>query len=808
VTESDAVWWRAGRRAVHVVSRSELWGRRVVEAIDSASATVLRLNEEDVVPLSSHEWLRDEVVWRAAACRALAAASDGAAVATVASGVELLPHQSGVVSRALALDPVRLALCDEVGLGKTITAAAIYVELKKRGRALRVLVVAPKSVQLQWVGELAGRFGEEFVRVGPEGMPVDSGVDPWRAFTQVVCSFDAVKPIRVRAGLSADQVEAYNRSRVKAIVAAGWDLVIFDEAHHVAGSSDVVARHLLARELAAAVPNVLLLSATPHSGKSDGFRRFLGLLDPTFFAGAPLNRDRVRALVARTEKRSATDVAGRPLFTPRITKMEVVRYGDRTVERDLYEGVTEYVREGYGRALREKRPAIGFLLLLMQRLVSSSTESILSALERRATALDALPEQRELPAPGADWDELSGDEQLARIADIGGCGWASERSDVEKLLEIARRAASNGLDAKVRHLLLMLRELESSERDANVKVLVFTEFLPTQEMLVGALEGGGIETVTINGSMTLDERALAQQAFRDRARILVSTDAGGEGINLQFAHIVINWDLPWTPTKIEQRIGRVDRIGQTLPVKAYNLVRENSIDERVLGVLEAKLDTILAELGADKRGDVLESLSTRSERLYVDAIVDPDALERSANTAADAARDEVVSQAPLLDLLAQHYTPSVSADYDSQNSMRLACEARARLVGDDVGASESMDLFRRLPSFECGEPVPLLTDAALSGWWACFEVADGGYQRTCFSIFAPDGAVLIRPDVAERCWSRLASTGTGETAPPPDASTFDAVMNLGRDHGYRAWAKFASAGVPTLILRLMVRVTP
>ncbi len=807
MTESEAVWWRAGRRAVHVVSRSELWGRRVVEAIDSVSLTVLRLDEEDVAPLSCHEWLRDEVVWRAAACRALAAASVGSAVATAAAGVELLPHQVGVVSRALALDPVRLALCDEVGLGKTITAAAIYVELKTQGRAARVLVVAPKSVQLQWVGEFADRFGEELVRVGPEGMPVDSGVDPWRAFAQVVCSFDAVKPIRMRTGWSADQVDVYNRNRVQAIVAAGWDLVIFDEAHHVAGSSDVVARHLLARELAAAVPNILLLSATPHSGKSDGFRRLLGLLDPTFFAGAPLTRDRVQALVARTEKRSATDAAGRPLFTQRTTKMEVVRYGDRTVERELYDDVTAYVREGYGRAVREKRPVIGFLLLLMQRLVSSSTASILSALERRAAALDALSEQLELPALGADWDELSGDEQLLRIADIGGYGWVSERGEVEKLLEVARRAASTGLDAKVRHLLVMLRELETSERDANVKVLVFTEFLPTQEMLVRALEGGGIATVTIHGGVTLAERALAQQAFRERARILVSTDAGGEGINLQFAHIVINWDLPWTPTKIEQRIGRVDRIGQTLPVKAYNMVRENSIDQRVLGVLEAKLDTILADLGADKRGDVLESLSTRSERLYVDAIMDPDALERSAENVTVAARDEVVSQQPLLNLIAQpHAHPPARSAPDSQDSMRHAREARARLFADDLGAG-SKDLLQELPAFESGEPVPLLAGVDIAGWWACFEVTDGRHQRTCFSIFTPDAAALIRPDVAERCWNLLASTGTDQTAPPPDPARFDTVVNLGRDHGYRAWSKFASGGVPTLVLRLLARVT-
>ena len=695
------------------------------------------------------------------------------------------------------------------GLGKTITAAAIYTELKARERASRVLVVAPKSVQLQWVAEFADRFGEEFVRVGPEGLPVDAGVDPWRLFPQVVCSLDAVKPIRARADWSVEQVDEYNRRRVDAIVAAGWDLVIFDEAHHVAGSSDEVARHRLARELSATVRNVLLLSATPHSGKSDGFRRFVGLLDDEFFGGAPLTRERVQELVARTEKRTATDRTGRPLFMPRTTTMEVVRYGDRTVERELYDAVTEYVREGYGRAVREKRPAVGFLVLLMQRLVSSSTSAILAALEKRAAALDAAPEQLALGAFAGDWEELTGEEQLERIVELRGHGWANERAQVQDLLQRARRAASSGLDAKVRHLLGLFRQLETSERDPDVKVLLFTEFLPTQEMLLKALAGAGISAVAINGGMSLAERALAQDAFRERARILVSTDAGGEGINLQFAHVVVNWDLPWTPTKIEQRIGRVDRIGQAQPVKAFNLVRENSIDLRVLEVLERKLATILAELGSDKRGDVLESLSTRSERLYVEAILEPDALERSADGVTAATRDDVVSQAPMLELIAPHTIDrAVRSDAELRGMVHRASEARSRMFGADASRGGALDALRNLPEVAPGEPVPVLRGAGASGWWGCFEVADRDHRRTCFVLFAPDGGGLVRPDVAERCWSTLASTGTSETESPPELSHFAELLALGRDHGYRAWESLGSDGVPVLALRLLVRVTP
>jgi superfamily II DNA or RNA helicase len=807
VSIAEHAWWPARKRALRVMGSRELWGHEVIDAIDLAAGLTIRLNADDLAPIGSRPWLPDEVTWRAAACRVLAARAAGQPLAAVAAGVELLPHQGSTVRRALGLDPVRLAICDEVGLGKTVTAAAITAELKAQDRARRILVVAPKGVQLQWVAEFADRFGEEFVRVGPEGMPVDAGVDPWRVFPQVVCSLDSIKPIRTRAGWSAEQVAEYNRRRVDAIVAAGWDLVIFDEAHHVAGSSDVVARHKLARELCASVSNVLLLSATPHSGKSDGFRRFIGLLDDGFLAGAPLTREVVQSLVARTEKRSAVDARGQALFTPRTTTMEVVRYGDRVVERELYEAVTEYVREGYGRAVRERRPAIGFLVLLMQRLVSSSTAAILAALERRAAALDATPEQLQLSTFSSDWDELTGEEQLERLIEVRGHGWASERAEVHELLQLARRAASHGLDAKLRHFFDLVQRVQSQARDADVKILVFTEFLQTQEMLLDAMEGAGVTTVAINGGMSLAERTLAQRAFEAGARVLVSTDAGGEGINLQFAHVVVNWDLPWTPTKIEQRIGRVDRIGQDHPVTAFNLVRENSIDLRVLEVLEQKLATILSELGADKRGDVLESLSARSERLYVDAILEPGSLERSADAVTAATRDDVISQAPTLDLITHGRDVQVSPDAELDAVVRRAHDAWSRLHGHRDEKSHAFDALRELPEAVPGEPVPAITGAPVSGWWACFEVSDDQHRRACFALFAPDEGLLVRPDIAERCWSQLVAAEIEDVAMAPERVDFDRLLELGRDHGYRTWGCIAHGGVPSLVMRLLVRVT-
>lgn len=582
MAQREWAWLRSASEPVEVLARSELWGREIAEIIVPSTQHCRRVGVAELADLSSRRWLDAEVIWRAAATRAVALAADGDPLVGARGRVSLLPHQLSTLERALAMDRVRLAICDEVGLGKTITAGAIFSEMKARGRLRRVVVVAPRGVQLQWIAEMAERFGEEFVRVGPEGLPVDSGVNPWRVFDQVVCSLDAVKPLRRRSGWSPEQVEAHNAARFRALLDAGWDMVIIDEAHHVAGSSEDVARHQLAVELTGVAPNVLLLSATPHSGKSDGFRRFLGLLDDRFLRGQPVARSTVAPYVVRTEKRQAVDNVGRVLFQPRETSLRVAPYTDREMERELYEAVTEYVRSGWNAAKRQGRNPAAFLVLLMQRLVSSSTAAILAALEKRSAALGESGNQLTLFVDrGEDWAELTGEEQYEMLVNARGPAWATERAELTGLLRVAREAAAGGADAKVRAFFDLLGELRRSERDPNVKVLVFTEFVQTQDMLLGLLEQAGVPAVMINGTMGLAERALAQQAFRDHAQILVSTDAGGEGINLQFAHVVVNWDLPWSPSRLEQRIGRVDRIGQTHAVRAFNLVCEHSIEARV-----------------------------------------------------------------------------------------------------------------------------------------------------------------------------------------------------------------------------------
>jgi hypothetical protein len=783
---SDRVWYwlPSAGEPVEVVSRTELWGREMAEIVIPSTQRRMRVAAGDLVALPSRRWPKAELTWRAAATRALALAADGEPLVAARGGVSLLPHQLATLERALALDPVRLAICDEVGLGKTITAGAILSEMKARGRLSRVVVVAPKGVQLQWIAEMSERFGEEFVRVGPEGLPVDGGFDPWRMFDQVVCSIDAVKPLRRRAGWSPEQVDAHNAARFRALVVAGWDMVIIDEAHHVAGSNEDVARHRLAVELAASAKHVLLLSATPHSGKSDGFRRFLGLIDPRFNSGLPVQRATVGPCVARTEKRRAVDHDGRALFQQRETTIRVAPYTDRALERELYEAVTEYVRNGWNAAKRDKRNSAAFLVLLMQRLVSSSTAAILTALQRRSAALGEGGDQLSLFVDrGEEWAELTGEDQYEVLVNAKGPAWATERAELTGLLKKAKDAAAAGADAKARAFFDLLADLRQSERDPNVKVLVFTEFVPTQDMLLELLEHAGIPAV--------------------------STDAGGEGINLQFAHVVVNWDLPWSPSRLEQRIGRVDRIGQAHLVRAFNLVCEHSVEARVLEVLNQKLEVILDELGADKRGDILESATRRVDDLWTAAIVDPERLSQEAEQFAAETRTEARDAGHLAELIDQT-GPAVRA----VNPERLAAlvKAAARACAD-LGhpTIDPLDALDHLPEVAPGEPCPVIRLAdTSSGWLSIWEVTPDGITRSAVAVFQPDSG-LVRPDVAIVAWDRCSAGADIIDHNIPSAATWDGVVADGVDHAYQAVARIAGdegLTLPDARLRVLVRVTP
>ena len=802
--------WRFHRllaESVRVTGIKHHWGSEVAEVLVPSTGSLLASDPEILSPVGGRPWVDEEVRWRAAAGRVIHLMAQRDPLTLGRFDIQLLPHQLEALDRALSLDKVRLLLADEVGLGKTIEAGLIFSEMIARGRIERILVVAPKGVQLQWVAEMSDRFDLSFARVGPEGMPVDAGVDPWTSFNQVICSIDSIKPLQRRSGWSPERVMQHNQDRWKAVISAGWDLVVFDEAHHVAGSFEGVARHQLAQDLAKATPHVLLLSATPHSGKTESFVRLLSLLDGSFASGQAIDRSTVSPLVVRTEKRAAVDGDGKPLFQPRTTSLEVVPYGERVLERRLYEAVSDYVRMGYNRARREKRPGIGFLLLLFQRLVSSSTAAILSALERRASALIAHGEQVALFPEGSErWGELTGEEQFDELERARGSAWGDERSEVDILLDLARKTASEGLDAKATYLLDLMRRQQRDENDPSLKFVIFTEFVPTQQMLLSVMDDVGISATSISGSMSIEDRRFAQEEFWGEKQVLISTDAGGEGINLQVAHLVINYDMPWNPMRIEQRIGRVDRIGQTAPVKAFNLTMENSVDARVLEVLKRKLWTILKELGADKWDDVLQSANDRVGEMYAEAILKPAEVEETVERIASETAVEVKSSRGLGGLLSDGEIAPRAYSRTASKVMETAVLACVATKGKSL--SDDRNAYLQLPESVPGESLPTV-EWEQSGVWTLWEVnpSSDGYLRDCFALFI-DEQGNVRPDLSDRMWRFLMENQIVATAPPLSDDQWAKVWKLGEDHGYGACIGLAPReewSSPRLTLRLIVR---
>ena len=639
------LWSIEHRQTCKVVEVSQLWDDATYHVWLPATESVVRVTADRLKPLGAAEAGHPaRIRYVLYAARIVNLLNEDVLLAPASASVIPLPHQLKALRHAVSQDRVRFLLCDEVGLGKTIEAGLIMRELKLRGLARRILVIAPKGLVTQWMAEMQTHFGEEFRFFSPADFSGYRRIAPsenvWRSFDQVICSLDSVKPMEARQGWTRDDINEFNKERFEDLITAGWDLIIVDESHRIGGSSEQVARYQLGRGLSEASPYFLLLSATPHQGKTDGFHRLVSLLDKNAFPEpGSVTRERVHPYVIRTEKRQAIDADGNALFKPRITKLIGVSWEGHADQKQLYDAVTEYVREGYNQAMREKKTYIGFLMILMQRLVTSSTRAIITTLEKRLAVLQEPGEQLTmLPVMVEDeWNELDGQDQLESFLKTRLAAMKNERAEVELLLTAARKVEARGPDAKAEALLEWIYKFQKEESDPDVKLLVFTEFVPTQQMLAEFLGNRGIPVACLNGSMSMEHRQQVQEAFAKETRILISTDAGGEGLNLQFCHLVVNFDIPWNPMRLEQRIGRADRIGQKSVVRAINFLFADSVEFRVRDVLEDKLAVILEEFGVDKTSDVLDSAEAAHlfDNLYVEALLHPDRIPQSVEQVAE-----------------------------------------------------------------------------------------------------------------------------------------------------------------------------
>lgn len=619
---------------VQVLEKIEAWGYVSYKVFNPATGRVYKASEEQLSSGGNSQLLDENYLRYVMQLAKIKNETAGGFLSSLVSGIIPLPHQLHVLNRAMETNNIRYILADEVGLGKTIEAGMIIKELKSRGLVSRVLVVCPTGLVTQWASEMQDKFHEKFQVILPSDYDtirrLTDNNDVYGQFDQVISPMDSIKPLEKHAGWTDERVEKYNEERIYSIINSGWDLIIIDEAHRVAGSSGEVARYKLGNLLSKASPYLLLLSATPHNGKTEPFLRLVRLLDADAFPNAKsIVKEQVAPFLIRTEKREAIDNQGNLLFKNRVTHLVPLVWDERNnLQRELYKMVSSYVSKTYNKALRNKKKnmCLIFLLIIMQRMVTSSTAAIRKSLERRLevlenqqTHLGNLSEQ--------DLDELDIEDGVEDALEAISLDMEAEAEELRQIIAVAKQAQFQNQDAKVEPLFDTIDAILAA--DSTQKVIIFTEFVATQDYLKELLSNRGYSVTVLNGSMSIDERNEAMREFKTKTSVFISTDAGGEGLNLQFANIIINYDLPWNPMKIEQRCGRADRIGQQRDVHIYNLIVTDTVESRVREVLEEKLSVILKEMGVDKYSDVLDSEVAECDftEVYMRSIGHPNSVE-------------------------------------------------------------------------------------------------------------------------------------------------------------------------------------
>ena len=521
------------------------------------------------------------------------------------SKIDPLPFQiEAVYGYILKLPRIRFLIADDPGAGKTIMAGLVIKELKLRGVAKRILIVVPGHLKDQWRREMKEKFQEHFTVIDRGFMGAHFGENPWLRENQVITSMDFAKRDDVLPSL--ENVE--------------WDLVIVDEAHKMAAyrygeKITKTKRYKLGEVLSRNTEHLLFLTATPHKGDPENFRLLLDLLVPGFFATKNMieeslqNRD--NPLFIRRKKEDLRDFYGRPIFTNRYPRTVKFRLSDK--EKRLYNELSRYVITQYNRALKsDKKRNIAFALLILQRRMASSTYALLRSLERRKERLESLlkePELPEEPVMRISLEELEDYEEEKR--------WEQERKwetlsiaenkeellreidTISSLIEKAKEIVEEESEVKLRKLKEVMRSL------GNEKILIFTESKDTLEYLVNKIKSWGYSVTFIHGGMKLEDRIEAEKIFKHKTQVMVATEAAGEGINLQFCHLMINYDIPWNPNRLEQRMGRLHRYGQQKDVYIFNFVAEDTREGRVLARLLDKLEEIRRAMGSDKVFDVI-----------------------------------------------------------------------------------------------------------------------------------------------------------------------------------------------------------
>jgi superfamily II DNA or RNA helicase len=548
------------------------------------------------------------------------------------SVVDPLPHQVEAVYKfLLPLPKIRFLLADDTGAGKTIMTGLLIKELLMRGQVERILIVTPGGLTKQWQeDELGVKFNIPFTLVNRSSFSSDPTI--FHTANRIVTSIDFIS--------RPDVLEVASNSH--------WDLIVFDECHKLSAYDYGAKQYLSQRYKAAQVlsqqcEHILLLTATPHRGRTDTFKKLLQLLDEDIFATEDIASTRIKELekdgsnkfFIRRLKEDMKDWEGKPLYKKRHTK--TVSYELTPEEKELYDAVTRYLSKKKEEASESKNIHVSLALTVMQRRLVSSIFAIKNTLERRWKALQGIVDEvnknpnlwtQRHKLEGfdvddiEDYEELEDDERDA-LEDILSDPRKfklfttakslheiqEEAREVKKLFEMALALYHRRQEEK------KFQELQALLKDYGVlengeKLVLFTEHKDTLIYLEERLtKSGGYKVETIHGGKTVDERRHAQWAFaKPETQILIATDAAGEGINLQFCRLLINWDIPWNPNRLEQRMGRIHRYGQKQDVLVFNMVASNTKEGKVLERLLTKLEIIRESMGDDRVYDVIQDV--------------------------------------------------------------------------------------------------------------------------------------------------------------------------------------------------------
>lgn len=559
-------------------------------------------------------------------------------LAVATSDVRPLPHQiRAVYGELLPRTPLRFLLADDPGAGKTIMAGLYIKELLLRDDVRQCLIVAPGGLVEQWQDELFFKFGLRFDLLTNQLIDANVNLNVFESNPLLIARMDQL---------------SRNEELQAQLKETEWDLIIVDEAHRMGahyfgGKLEKTKRFLLGEMLGRITRHLLLMTATPHSGKEEDFQLFLTLLDRDRFEGKNTKTANTDGIMRRMVKEDLLTFDGKKLFPER--RAETVPYELTELEYSLYEQVTAYVREGMNRADRvggKRKNTVGFALTVLQRRLASSPEAIYKSLVRRTERLERkkleilngtyTDREPTVDVEGLDADDYSSEqiEELEEeLLDAATAAQTVEELDAEllelaELTTVAKQVRDSGTDRKWTELSHILQD-EALTVDANGwprKLIIFTEHRDTLDYLAGRIRtliGKPNAVQAIHGGVRRRERRMITEEFtknRD-CQILLATDAAGEGLNLQAAHLMVNYDLPWNPNRIEQRFGRIHRIGQEEVCRLWNIVASNTREGDVFVRLLAKIEEQRKAYGG-KVFDVLgEAFSeTPLRALLLDAI--------------------------------------------------------------------------------------------------------------------------------------------------------------------------------------------